>query len=92
MLREAVAARRGSEVHGHVSRAVIRESSRGLRFPRGFGRVDQDARKFHRDALARPEVLGGPFGVLFLIVWKHVTGLFADSPHTAAPRTEGMSI
>ena len=97
MLREAVAARRGlSQAHGHVSRrAVSRESlSRGLRFPRGaWARRFRTRGNFVEDALARPAVLGGPFGVLFLIVGKHISGLRRRLlfPCLAVPRTEGMA-
>jgi len=97
MLREAVAARRGlSQAHGHVSRlAVSRESlSRGLRFPRGaWARRFKTRGNFVEDALARPEVLGGPFGVLFLFVRKHVTRLrlWLLFSCLAVPRTEGVA-
>ena len=97
MLREAVAARRGlSQVHGHVSRrAVSRESlSRGLRFPRGaWARRFRTRGNFIEHALARAEVLGGPFGVRFLFARRHVTGLLRRLlfPHNSASRTEGMA-
>ena len=94
--RSRSCARGLSQAHGHVSRrAVSRESlSRGLRFLRGaWARRFRTRGNFVEDALARPNILGGPFGVLVLIVGKHVTGLRRRLPFSclAVPRTKGMA-